>query len=264
MAKQPSGETNCRQNIWDCLLTWNSSSFFRSDSLEGDQVVEIKDDSGRVIWSKVKHLTEEEIVETVLDSARQPRWTIHRPIKGWYLVLRSPSLPPTSFISLRPSTNHSADNFLFTIRSVLTFPTTAGAPVPPPSPSTRIDFKPEELEEKAKEEGAATKSHFRLQPSVPAHTHRQSSAAWSLSKFTGLFVDRGKTFSCVWEDENGSEVLRFEDAPSLLSLSTKGSLYLNENLVNITGMEPSFWIAIALAYLEFLQDKDAYSAASHD
>lgn len=43
---------------------------------------------------------------------------------------------------------------------------------------------------------------------------------------------------------------------SLLSLATKGSLYLNENLINITGMEPSFWIAIALAYLEFLQDKD--------
>lgn len=80
----------------------------------------------------------------------------------------------------------------------------------PPSPTTRIDFKPEAP---PTEKGEATKSHFRLQPSVPAHTHRQSSAAWSLSKFTGLFVDRGKTFSCVWEDENASEVLRYEDAP---------------------------------------------------
>ena len=43
---------------------------------------------------------------------------------------------------------------------------------------------------------------------------------------------------------------------SLLSVSTRGALYLNENLVNITGMEPSFWIAISLADLEFLQDKD--------
>lgn len=45
----------------------------------------------------------------------------------------------------------------------------------------------------------------------------------------------------------------------MLSLATKGTLELDEKLVDIVGMEPSFWVAVALAYLEFLEDREVSS-----
>jgi hypothetical protein len=51
-------------------------------------------------------------------------------------------------------------------------------------------------------------------------------------------------------------------ARRLVSMTTKGTLLLNESLVGVIGMEPTFWVAIALAYLEFLEDQEAYGAAS--
>lgn len=48
---------------------------------------------------------------------------------------------------------------------------------------------------------------------------------------------------------------------SLLGTTTRGHLLLHEHLVGIIGMEPSFWVAVSLAYLEFLEDREAYGAA---
>ncbi|KAM0751986.1 hypothetical protein T439DRAFT_324083 [Meredithblackwellia eburnea MCA 4105] len=281
-----------------------------SEALEGGgQSVQVKDETGRVVWTRRRNLVEDEIVSTVFDSSQMPRWSIHRPTTGWYLVLRSPSLPPGSFVSLKPSTKESPEHFTFHIRSVLNFPsdreeaarssanskrTSTRIDVPPPALSvpdgvedplsagsqadllasstgsndssspTKADSStsaPSELSPPLRE---PSKSHFLLSPHLPAHTHRQSSSPFSISRFTSLFADRGTTFSCTWLDERDAEVLRYEDAPGLFSLATHGSLYLNVDLINMTGMEPSFWVAIACAYLEFLEEREAWEAANKD
>ncbi|GAA5903039.1 uncharacterized protein JCM6883_002673 [Sporobolomyces salmoneus] len=85
-----------------------------SDYLDGEEVVTIKDPSnGRLIWSKTRSLTEDEIVSTILDSLHSPRFTLHRPRQAvsrstskssppWprYLVLRSPNFPDNQYIPL--------------------------------------------------------------------------------------------------------------------------------------------------------------------
>ncbi|KAI0338604.1 hypothetical protein BDW22DRAFT_1409469 [Trametopsis cervina] len=50
-----------------------------------------------------RYLAEDEIIEHVVENANSTvHWTIHKPIKGWYIRLRAPSFPPGSFISLTP------------------------------------------------------------------------------------------------------------------------------------------------------------------
>ena len=51
---------------------------------------------------------------------------------------------------------------------------------------------------------------------------------------------------------------------SVLGTATKGNLILNVHVIDVLGLEPSFWAAVALAYTEFLEDRDAYEAALHD
>ncbi|ORY76501.1 hypothetical protein BCR35DRAFT_305726 [Leucosporidium creatinivorum] len=257
-----------------------------TEALEGGKIVRLLDEKGRAVWEKTRDLTDEEIVDTIFDGTRHPRWTIHRPIRGWYLVLRSPSLPPGSYISFKPNPSSAeGSGFTFALRSVLEYPVTSplsekgddldavrltfsagdNTPTPTSAPtfSEAQDHPPAPAGEKSEKPIAPspTTSHFKLQHGLPAHTHRASSRPFSLSSFTHLFAGRGKTFSCVWEDEQGAEVLRFEEDVSLLSTTTRGHLLLHEHLVGIIGMEPSFWIAVALAYLEFLEDREAYGAA---
>ncbi|GAA5903028.1 uncharacterized protein JCM6883_002669 [Sporobolomyces salmoneus] len=85
-----------------------------SDYLDGEEVVTIKDPSnGRLIWSKTRSLTDDEIVSTILDSHQSPRFTLHRPRQSvsrstskssppWprYLVVRSPNCPDSQYIPL--------------------------------------------------------------------------------------------------------------------------------------------------------------------
>ncbi|EIN05720.1 hypothetical protein PUNSTDRAFT_115667 [Punctularia strigosozonata HHB-11173 SS5] len=50
-----------------------------------------------------RFLSDTEIVENVYDNATSTLlWTIHRPKRGWYTRIRSPSFPPNVFIPLLP------------------------------------------------------------------------------------------------------------------------------------------------------------------
>ncbi|GAA5881578.1 hypothetical protein JCM16303_005494 [Sporobolomyces ruberrimus] len=86
-----------------------------NDPLEGKEVFSIKDEkTARLIWSKTRTLTEDEIVSTVFDSHQSPRFTLHRPRTSitsstsngspppWprYLVIRSPSFPNDQYVPL--------------------------------------------------------------------------------------------------------------------------------------------------------------------
>ena len=62
----------------------------------------------------------------------------------------------------------------------------------------------------------------------------------------------------------GAEVVRFEDQSGrwLWNSHTRGRLSLQTSAMEAVGLEKEFWIATALAYVQFLADKDAYAAAS--
>jgi hypothetical protein len=58
-------------------------------------------------------------------------------------------------------------------------------------------------------------------------------------------------------------VLTFHDTTPLLGMgSSTGRLQLDQGVARVLGVDGSFWIAIALAYLEFLDEKDVSFRAS--
>jgi len=60
-------------------------------------------------------------------------------------------------------------------------------------------------------------------------------------------------------------VLTFHDATPLIGThSTSGTIELDHGVARALGVDPSWWIAIALAYIEFLDDRDGYQAAAND
>lgn len=54
----------------------------------------------------------------VQDSLHNPRWSVHRPTRGWYLRLRRVSLPPSSSESDKPPLPHPDDARLIELRAV--------------------------------------------------------------------------------------------------------------------------------------------------
>ncbi|EJD43525.1 hypothetical protein AURDEDRAFT_125688 [Auricularia subglabra TFB-10046 SS5] len=56
-------------------------------------------------------------------------------------------------------------------------------------------------------------------------------------------------------------LMTFLDETPVLSVRTTGTLELNPKLEARLGVERSFWISIALAYLEFLEERDAFLAS---
>lgn len=53
-----------------------------------------------------------------------------------------------------------------------------------------------------------------------------------------------------------SPLLTFTDRTSTFSVATTGLIEVNKGMERQLGINPSFWIALALAYLEFLADRD--------
>ncbi|THV02620.1 hypothetical protein K435DRAFT_338796 [Dendrothele bispora CBS 962.96] len=87
----------------------NSSRYSRfvvqsNDVLQEDARINVmKENSEEVIWYKERYLEEKEIVEHIIHSStRTICWTVHRPLRGWYIRLRAPDFPPGVFIPLAP------------------------------------------------------------------------------------------------------------------------------------------------------------------
>ena len=110
----------------------------------------------------------------------------------------------------------------------------------------------------------------------PQHTAApQSWARWACSILPSpvrpsLSLDADKSFSLYWSDPpgelgggSGIEVLRFEDQSGrwMWNSHTRGRLTLQTSAMQALGLEQAFWITAALAYIQFLEDKDAYDAA---
>ncbi|CAO1613319.1 unnamed protein product [Parajaminaea phylloscopi] len=62
------------------------------------------------------------------------------------------------------------------------------------------------------------------------------------------------------------EVLRYEDEGesgwSFFDSRTRGKFVFQEDAIRALGVDRGFWIAVGLAYLEFLEERDGYNAAS--
>jgi len=59
--------------------------------------------------------------------------------------------------------------------------------------------------------------------------------------------------------------LTFHDRTPVLTVrSVTGLLELDERVERDLGVAQSFWIAIALTYLDFLEDRESYLAAASD
>ncbi|KAI5118728.1 hypothetical protein M0805_004526 [Coniferiporia weirii] len=74
-----------------------------SDVIEDLRVYVREENSERVLWYKERFLTDDEIVENLVENATSRIcWTIHRPKRGWYIRISAPSFPVGASIPLTP------------------------------------------------------------------------------------------------------------------------------------------------------------------
>ncbi|GAA5955760.1 hypothetical protein JCM3765_001842 [Sporobolomyces pararoseus] len=116
---------------------------------------------------------------------------------------------------------------------------------------------------------------FRLQPYLPQdivtkhlQEHPRSITSRMLSRLRNFVVEDGKKWSCVWmnddssnEGNEGSEkvVMYFEeDQPTLFPSPSKGTLTLSTELIDRSGYEPSFWIAVAMGWMECQEEREGW------
>ncbi|PWN90347.1 hypothetical protein FA10DRAFT_301611 [Acaromyces ingoldii] len=156
-------------------------------------------------WFRERTLTpQDEIVDRLVDAnTAHVTWTTHRPVRGWYLHLRSPLLPPGSAIPLRPSRTAAADPsstpLTFTIgtsidlralKHVRTFiesdrmPSSSGALQPPQrtshEPRVSGAFTTVALDQPQEAVTSSTKAQERA--SSPKHEHTDTPAARSTAR----------------------------------------------------------------------------------
>ncbi|KAI9457066.1 hypothetical protein F5148DRAFT_1287773 [Russula earlei] len=302
-----------------------------SDVLSQNRVDVAEEKSGRVIWYKERFLSDEEIIVNVIDNANSTvLWEIHRPLRGWYIRLRSPRFPPNVFVSLVPvpasSPNHCPGSLKFSCRTnavtvsrartsaslpspssrlashsatdsdaTLTdassgqfspthtyppVPTPPSAVIPPPSPST-VHAKLDQLVQPR-----LAISHFILSP----RTHATATPVSDGLFYRALRVLRNNapthpisfSLSPLQEDPprppeghahlrhshattGPPPLLTFEDTTPVFSVGSSTGIfevYLDD--IEKLGVDIGFWVAIALAYGEFLGDREGYLAAVAD
>ncbi|KAF5329364.1 hypothetical protein D9619_009187 [Psilocybe cf. subviscida] len=97
-----------------------------TDVLQDMKVHVSEEGSDKVIWYKERFLTDTEIVENLVHNPTSTiYWTIHRPLRGWYIRIRAPSFPPGVFIPLTPVPPSSS----FHTEAALSFNTRTNIPV---------------------------------------------------------------------------------------------------------------------------------------
>lgn len=98
--------------------------------------------------------------------------------------------------------------------------------------------------------------HLRSQPSHPPHTsllHR------ALAPVTRLANSSSNHFYLVPESASNAPLIVFTDSTPVLSAIPSGTLTVDEQEIRSLGVEMAFWVAISLAYLDYLRDRDVSS-----
>ncbi|KAG8899406.1 hypothetical protein FRB99_006751 [Tulasnella sp. 403] len=279
------------------------------------QVVEER--SGRVEWTQERSLTESEIIETIKhDPSGRVCWTIHRPVQGWYIRLRSPMLPPGALVPFTPlsvaaqrtqfpSAEPTDGSFTFSCRTmsldlssrytnVRPMNTPSGHSYPP-SPRGSISSSSTSSNTLVQDDAVRTAgtttdppprpqsqiTHFLVTP----HEHPTATPEERAQhRVSGFFSTLGKKLVGALETKKSFTIripayppsptlppaplltlLTFHDTTPALRLGTptSGTLELDEGIARILGVDRGFYIAIALAFLEFQSDKEGYLAAAN-
>ncbi|KJA22616.1 hypothetical protein HYPSUDRAFT_139010, partial [Hypholoma sublateritium FD-334 SS-4] len=278
---------------------------------------------------KERFLGDDEIVENIVHNATSSvEWSIHRPIRGWYIRIRSPTFPPGVFIPLTPV---SAGSVLHT-EAAMSFNTRTNIPTPPgllaesssqftlqdrestsstasvhsypptPTATTQINIRPpspiditdasfERTPQKARPRRPAQGSPSQItQFLLSAHSSQPVeqpvnaslfARALSLVKSQRPSHSNSFTLSRVLAAQSPPPppyasnisppahvhmpLLVFHDRTPVLTVrSLTGLLEIDKAEERLMGVSTSFWIAIALTYLEFLEERESYLAALSD
>ncbi|KAF8949971.1 hypothetical protein BDZ97DRAFT_1923626 [Flammula alnicola] len=312
-----------------------------TDVLQDMRVTVCEEGSDKVIWYKERFLGDDEIVENVVHNATSAiQWTIHRPLRGWYIRIRSPAFPPGVFIPLTPvpstSTLHTEAAMSFNTRtnilsppvdlpesssqftlqdeevassssSIHSYPPTPTAVinVQPPTPMTTqgtSDQTPKKsLRRPAKQNVSSQITQFLLSEySLPPvqqpenasfftralsalKSHRPShSNSFTLSRVitptptsppppyasnVSITGQANQSSAAILEPQSHlhTPLLVFHDRTPVLTVrSLTGVIEIDKLEERFLGVDTSFWIAVALTYLEFLEERESYLAALSD
>ncbi|KAI0041677.1 hypothetical protein FA95DRAFT_1526240 [Auriscalpium vulgare] len=303
-----------------------------SDVLSDNRVNISEEGSEQVIWYKERFLADEEIIEHIMDNATSTLlWTVHKPLRGWYLRLRAPSFPPTSFIALLPvpssSPYHTPAALIFSCRTNApvslpsepttskssldseatlseqpaaspshTYPPPASPPsvsISPPSPSSihsKLDAPPtprvrsrsqvtqfiltphsHPVIPKAAEGGVLTRAFRAIKNNTPAHSN-----SFTLSPLPPMAPAAVPVPPTAAKPHHPhlhhtdlppapTPLLTFHDTTPVYAVaSASGVLEFDAEDLAELGIDVTFWIAVALTYLEFLGDRESYLAAVTD
>ncbi|GAA5900800.1 hypothetical protein JCM8208_004614 [Rhodotorula glutinis] len=118
----------------------------------------------------------------------------------------------------------------------------------------------------------AASATYCVRPSFPPGFHLGEPTRSSLlGKLKNWVVEPPRRFCCVRvaasdgsEDEARPDevVMAFEEIPSgFFRPRLRGTVSLSPSLVDASGLEPSFWTALACAYADALEERDGYEAA---
>ncbi|GAA5860886.1 hypothetical protein JCM8547_003879 [Rhodosporidiobolus lusitaniae] len=308
---------------------------------DGQQVVTLKDSTGKVVWTKTRELADDEIVSTVFDSLHKPRWRIARPTQGWYLILQRVTARGADepYIELKPAPKRAkgaaSSGGVELVFSIQTPPRASGDAAQEAStngrtsPTVRVNMSPTSeplmlsstemslsastsstvsinsassttalsdptvdsqktptaasfpLSSAPTPPAAASTTHddwpastFRLSSTIP-HTFQSEHphTAGLLGRIKSLVAEPKKRWSVVRESsgkgEKGVEgveedglVLAFEEqASGFFHPQLTGTLSLSPSLIDASGLEPSFWVALCCAYADVVEEREGWEAA---
>ncbi|EKM76603.1 hypothetical protein AGABI1DRAFT_115700, partial [Agaricus bisporus var. burnettii JB137-S8] len=313
----------------------NISRFIiRTTDVLQDMRVNVYEESSpdKVTWFKERFLGDNEIIEQLVHSqTSRVCWTIHRPLRGWYIRLKAPMFPQGVSIPLTPvplsspyfadaslsfssrtnptplaetethepatriSLTSQDDSSRTSIHSYPPTPTGSQLRLPPSSHSPKIGGPQSQV------------THFVLAPSdilTPQNALQQSFFTRALSVLKNHSSAHSNSFTLSRVPLNTplsppppyalnlpapeasrsnvalmnaasatgapiaplhSPLLTFHDRTPVLTVrSLTGLLEINQSEEILLGVDTSFWIAVALAYLEFLEERESYLAAAND
>ncbi|KAI0920277.1 hypothetical protein AcW1_002064 [Taiwanofungus camphoratus] len=318
-----------------------SKYLVQSSDVLSDMRVNVSEEAvDKVVWYKERFLADEEIIEHLVDNATSTiLWTIHRPKRGWYIRLRTPSFPPGMFIPLLPlpqSSPYQTDAALsFACRTnppsyslsnspqqpfsppkgsldsdvtltdshrdnvVHSYPPTPPPLTPtvivrPPSPRS-VHAKLEEIDLEAsssriqpRQTSRAPVTHFLLTPHSTAHVPKPTEKVSIFTRVVSAFKNNVPSHSYSFtlsplpstptaassssaEHHTNSvsatpvPLLTFHDRTPVWTVRcSSGCLEIDKTQVRSLGVDMSFYVAVALTYLEFLSERESYLAALND
>ncbi|KPV72083.1 uncharacterized protein RHOBADRAFT_47266 [Rhodotorula graminis WP1] len=111
----------------------------------------------------------------------------------------------------------------------------------------------------------AASATYRLRPSFPPGFHTSEQSRSSLfGKLKNWVVEPPRRFCCVRVAAGGGseeDALAAEPVMAFFHPRLRGTLSLSPSLVDSSGLEPSFWAALACAYVDVIEERDGYEAA---